>query len=40
MGMKERAHLLNGQIDMVGIKGRGTTVTVVLPHTEYIDIYD
>jgi PAS domain S-box-containing protein len=33
LGMRERAHLLGGQIDITGIEGEGTTVTVRLPHS-------
>jgi two-component system sensor histidine kinase UhpB len=31
LGMQERAHLAGGTIDIAGIKGRGTTVTVRIP---------
>jgi len=30
-GMRERAHLIGGEIDVAGVEGEGTTVTVTLP---------
>jgi PAS domain S-box-containing protein len=32
LGMRERAHLIEGTVDITGIKGQGTTVTVRVPH--------
>ncbi len=31
LGMRERAHLIGGEIDIAGVKGEGTSVTVRLP---------
>ncbi len=31
LGMRERAHLMGGEIDVSGVEGEGTTVTVRLP---------
>ena len=31
LGMRERAHSLNGQLDVNGVKGKGTTVTARFP---------
>jgi PAS domain S-box-containing protein len=31
LGMRERAHLIGGEIDVVGVEGKGTTVTIRLP---------
>jgi len=31
LGMRERAHLIGGEIDITGVEGEGTTVTVRLP---------
>jgi signal transduction histidine kinase len=31
LGMRERAHLLGGTIDITGVEGKGTTVTLRLP---------
>jgi signal transduction histidine kinase len=31
LGMRERAHLIGGEIEITGIEGEGTTVTVRLP---------
>ncbi len=31
LGMRERAHLIGGEIDITGVQGEGTTVTVRLP---------
>ncbi|HXA17438.1 MAG TPA: PAS domain-containing protein [Thermoanaerobaculia bacterium] len=31
LGMRERAHLIGGEIDVSGVEGEGTTVTVRLP---------
>jgi PAS domain S-box-containing protein len=31
LGMRERAHLIGGEIEITGIEGKGTTVTVRLP---------
>jgi signal transduction histidine kinase len=31
LGMRERAHLIGGEIDITGVAGDGTTVTVRLP---------
>jgi signal transduction histidine kinase len=31
LGMRERAHLIGGEIDITGIEGEGTTVTVRIP---------
>jgi PAS domain S-box-containing protein len=31
LGMRERAYLIGGEIDIVGIKGKGTTITVRVP---------
>jgi PAS domain S-box-containing protein len=31
LGMRERAHLIGGEIDISGVEGEGTTVTVRLP---------
>jgi PAS domain S-box-containing protein len=33
LGMRERAHLLGGEIEITGIRGEGTTVTVRLPRS-------
>ena len=32
LGMRERAHLIGGQIEISGAAGRGTTVTLRVPH--------
>jgi PAS domain S-box-containing protein len=32
LGMRERAHLIGGRVDLTGIKGQGTTVTLRVPH--------
>ncbi|HXH93180.1 MAG TPA: ATP-binding protein, partial [Thermoanaerobaculia bacterium] len=31
LGMRERAHLIGGEIEVSGIEGEGTTVTLRLP---------
>jgi PAS domain S-box-containing protein len=31
LGMRERAHLIGGEIDITGVEGEGTTVTVRIP---------
>ena len=31
LGMRERAHLIGGEVDVAGVAGKGTTVTVRLP---------
>ena len=31
LGMRERAHVSGGEIDIAGVEGEGTTVTVRLP---------
>jgi signal transduction histidine kinase len=31
LGMRERAHLIGGEIEITGIEGEGTTVTVAIP---------
>ena len=31
LGMRERAHLIGGEIDITGVEGKGTSVTVRLP---------
>ena len=31
LGMRERAHLIGGEIDITGVEGEGTAVTVQLP---------
>jgi signal transduction histidine kinase len=31
LGMQERAHLIGGQVEVIGIEGRGTAVTVRVP---------
>jgi signal transduction histidine kinase len=31
LGMRERAHLIGGEIEITGIEGEGTTVTVRIP---------
>ena len=32
LGMRERAHLIRGRVDLTGIRGQGTTVTLRVPH--------
>ena len=32
LGMRERAHLIGGRIELTGIRGQGTTVTLRVPH--------
>jgi signal transduction histidine kinase len=32
LGMRERAHLIGGRIEIVGVDGKGTTVTLRVPH--------
>jgi signal transduction histidine kinase len=32
LGMHERAHLIGGRIEIVGVDGKGTTVTLRVPH--------
>jgi len=32
LGMRERAHLIGGRVDLTGIKGQGTTVTLRVPY--------
>ena len=32
LGMRERAHLIGGRVDLTGIRGQGTTVTLRVPH--------
>ena len=34
LGMRERAHILGGQVEIHGTPGRGTTVTVKIPLPE------
>jgi signal transduction histidine kinase len=31
LGMRERAHLLGGDVDITGVEGEGTTVTLRMP---------
>jgi signal transduction histidine kinase len=31
LGMRERAHLIGGEIEVSGVEGEGTTVTLRLP---------
>jgi PAS domain S-box-containing protein len=33
LGMRERAHLIGGSIDITGMKGQGTTVTLRVPYS-------
>jgi two-component system sensor histidine kinase UhpB len=40
IGIKERARLLDGEVDIIGIHGIGTTVTVRIPHEEETGIHD
>jgi signal transduction histidine kinase len=32
LGMRERAHLIGGRVELTGIRGQGTTVTLRVPH--------
>jgi len=32
LGMRERAYLIGGRVDLTGIRGQGTTVTLRVPH--------
>jgi PAS domain S-box-containing protein len=32
LGMRERAHLIGGRVDLTGVSGQGTTVTLRVPH--------
>lgn len=34
LGMRERAHLIGGEVDVIGFEGEGTTVTLRLPTVE------
>jgi PAS domain S-box-containing protein len=38
LGMRERAHLIGGEIDVSGIEGEGTTVTLRLPIAEAVHL--
>jgi signal transduction histidine kinase len=33
LGMRERAHLIGGEIDIKGVEGEGTVVTVRVPNS-------
>jgi PAS domain S-box-containing protein len=36
LGMRERAHLIGGEIDITGIEGQGTVVTVRVPNSKRV----
>lgn len=40
LGMKERANLFGGEVEINGIKGKGTTVTVTIPAQNNLVNYD
>jgi PAS domain S-box-containing protein len=33
LGMRERAYLLGGRVDITGVEGQGTTINLYVPHT-------
>ncbi|WCN39168.1 sensor histidine kinase [Aneurinibacillus uraniidurans] len=36
-GMKERAHLVNGSVEVISSPGKGTTVQIIIPYKEQND---